>query len=87
MKIKYIILFITLQFPLISIGQCNRFSDSLALVSLYNATNGSNWLNTWDLDQPISTWYGITLNAEGCVYCVDLDGSVDCSGSGFNKKS
>lgn len=83
MLIKYIILFSALQFPLLSIGQCNSFTDSLALVSLYNATDGSNWLNGWDLDEPVSTWYGITLNSEGCVHCIDLDGRLDCS-SYFN---
>jgi len=84
MLIKYIILISALQFPLLSIGQCNRFSDSLALVSLYNATDGANWLNAWHLDQPMSTWYGITLNSEGCVHCIDLDGRLDCAGYAFN---
>ena len=44
-----------------------RESDSLALVALYNATNGPNWTNTWDLTQPMDTWYGVALNSEGCV--------------------
>jgi len=41
--------------------------DSLALVDLYYATDGANWLNAWDLTQPIATWYGVTTNANGCV--------------------
>ena len=44
-----------------------RSSDSLALVALYHATDGPNWTRTWDLDEPMNTWYGITLNEEGCV--------------------
>ncbi len=33
-------------------------NDSLALVALYNATDGANWTNTWNLNDPMSTWYG-----------------------------
>ena len=37
-------------------------SDSLALVALYNATDGPNWDdNTNWLSGPVSSWYGITL--------------------------
>ena len=41
-------------------------SDSLALVALYNSTNGATWFNPWDLSQPVSTWYGVNLTADGC---------------------
>lgn len=44
-----------------------RIRDSLALVSFYNATQGYQWINQWDLSQPISTWYGVILNETGCV--------------------
>ena len=39
--------------------------DSLALVALYNATDGPNWTrnDNW-LTGPVNTWYGITT--EGC---------------------
>jgi photosystem II stability/assembly factor-like uncharacterized protein/Leucine-rich repeat (LRR) protein len=47
-------------------------SDSLALVALYNATDGPNWTNTWDLNQPMDTWHGVLLNANGCVEGLDL---------------
>jgi len=66
---------ITLQ---VEDAPCRR-QDSLALVELYNATGGPNWTNTWDLNAPMSTWYGVTLNAEGCVTCLDLDGNPSCS--------
>ncbi len=46
--------------------------DSLALVALYNAANGPNWTETWDLTQPINTWYGVSLNQGGCVSTLDL---------------
>ena len=69
-----------------SIGTCDpyapcRESDSLALVALYNSTNGPNWTNTWDLTQPIDTWYGIGVNENGCVICIDMDGVVNCGGN------
>jgi len=41
-------------------------NDSLALVALYNATDGPNWTNTWTLTDPMSTWFGVTLSADGC---------------------
>ena len=37
-------------------------TDSLILVSLYNATNGDNWTNNTNwLNGPINTWHGITV--------------------------
>jgi len=58
-----------------------RVSDSLALVALYDSTNGPNWTNTWDLTQPMDTWYGIGLSENGCVTCIDMDGVVNCGGN------
>ncbi len=36
--------------------------DSMALVDLYNSTNGQNWTYNynWLSGQPLSTWYGVT---------------------------
>ncbi len=53
-------------------GSCDRQSDSLALVALYNSTNGPNWTNTWDLSQPMDSWYGVSLTDEGCVRYLSL---------------
>lgn len=40
----------------------NRTTDSLALVALYNATDGANWQkDNWDLSSPIDTWKGIRV--------------------------
>lgn len=50
--------------------------DSLALVALYNATGGNNWLNRWDLNQPMATWYGVVTNSNGCVTELDLDNNL-----------
>src|SRR5262245_25313612 len=37
--------------------------DSLALVDLYNSTNGPGWLNhkNWLTSMPVSKWYGVTV--------------------------
>lgn len=48
-----------------------REIDSLALVALYNQTQGSNWKNKWVLKQPLTTWDGVTMNGER-VMKVDL---------------
>lgn len=37
-----------------------RHRDSMALVALYEATDGPNWVNTWDLNEPISEWFGVS---------------------------
>lgn len=57
-----------------SFSEC-RMRDSLILVDLYNATHeNGNWINEWNLNQSMDTWYGVSLNADGCVQCLDLDG-------------
>jgi Leucine-rich repeat (LRR) protein len=58
-----------------------RQQDSLELVKLYEATNDPGWTNKWDLSKPMTTWYGIRLNTQGCVQCIDMDGTVDCGPS------
>ncbi len=47
-------------------GTSGREQDSLALVALYNATDGPNWTDNsnW-LTGPLDTWYGIMLDASG----------------------
>lgn len=55
-------------------GEClGCQSDKTALIALYNATDGDNWTNSWDLTQPMSAWYGVALNADGCVVSLDLN--------------
>ena len=52
---------------------CNRLTDSLALIALYNATDGPNWTTTWELNQPMDNWHGVGLNQDGCVTHLNLD--------------
>lgn len=49
-----------------------RAMDSLALVTFYEALDGVIWLNNWNLNQPITTWHGIEVNAAGEVIAIDL---------------
>lgn len=54
-----------------SFSTCHT-TDSLNLVQLYNATNGVNWTNVWNLNNPINTWYGVKTNSENCVISIEL---------------
>src|SRR6478609_1757631 len=43
-------------------AQAVNKQDSLALVDLYNSTNGAQWTdNSGWLTGPVTTWYGITV--------------------------
>ena len=49
-----------------------RKRDSLELVEFFNATGGSDWTITWDLEQPLESWYGLLLNNDGCLNEINL---------------
>ena len=54
-----------------SIASINT-GDSLALVALYNSTNGPSWYNNTNwLSDPVIFWYGVTANG-GRVTKIDL---------------
>ena len=48
-----------------------------ALVALYETTSGENWEDNanWKTKEPLYTWYGVTLDAEGWVTGLDLGGN------------
>src|SRR5690349_9015740 len=50
--------------------------DSLALVDLYDSTDGANWVHSknWLTGSPVSTWYGITVT-NGEVTTIDIRGN------------
>ncbi len=53
-------------------GQCFDISgDSLALVAVFNATNGLEWNNPWDLEKPVSEWHGVYV-IWNCVVGLNL---------------
>ena len=47
--------------------------EKQALIDLYNATGGENWINNtnWLSDEPVSEWYGIEVE-DGHVVGIDL---------------
>ena len=59
-----------------------RFSDSLELVNFFHATGGEEWDIPWELDSPMEEWFGVFLNADGCVEVLDLDGNPNPSFTG-----
>ncbi len=36
-------------------------SEKQALQDLYTSTNGDQWNNSWDLNQPVNQWQGLTI--------------------------
>ena len=53
--------------------------DRAALVALYNATDGPNWVNSdnWLTDAPLGDWYGVETDVSGRVVRLDLGGTWD----------
>ena len=53
-------------------------SDRDALVALYDATGGPNWLNNrnWLSDKPLGEWYGVTADSNGHVTELDLHNNL-----------
>ena len=49
-------------------------ADREALVALYQATDGANWVYNanWLSDAPLDTWYGVTTDANGRVIGLDF---------------
>ncbi len=54
---------LTLTFSLLSVVIFAQVSakEKQALLDLYLATNGENWINTWDINEPVANWKGITI--------------------------
>ena len=53
--------------------------DRAALVALYNATNGPDWINNenWLTDAPLGDWSGVRTDGSGRVVSLDLAGEWD----------
>ncbi len=51
--------------------------DRAALVALYNATDGPNWIDNtnWLTDAPLGEWYGVETDASGRVVGVYFSGT------------
>ena len=48
-----------------------------ALVALYNATQGDNWTQSWDLNADVTTWQGLTIKDDKVI---EIDLSFNYSG-------
>ena len=48
--------------------------DRTALIALFNATNGANWVDgeNWLSDKPIGEWRGVVADANSRVAALDL---------------
>ena len=59
--------------------------DRTALVALYNATDGPNWVDNtnWLTDAPLGEWYGVDTDANGRVVRLDLAGRWDMEAQRF----
>ena len=57
--------------------------DRAALVALYNAADGPNWVkkDNWLTDKPLGRWHGVGTDASGRVDFVDLSGKRDSQGN------
>ena len=53
--------------------------DRVALVALYEATDGPNWVDNtnWLTDAPLGEWYGVETDVSGRVVELDLGGKWD----------
>ena len=62
LKLTLLCLFVaTLSFAYVSTN------EKEALIALYNSTKGDQWVNTWDLNSPIESWYGVTVEKDQVV--------------------
>lgn len=53
--------------------------ERAALVALYEATNGPNWVDNtnWLSDAPLEEWYGVETDVSGRIVSLDLSGRVE----------
>lgn len=67
--LPFIALFVFLSHGLKSSAQAINTQDSLALLSLYDSTNGNSWTNhtNWKTMAPVSTWFGIGVTGSRVV--------------------
>ncbi len=80
MRFKVLLFFIStclLIKPFKVLAQVN-VQDSLALVDFYDSTDGTHWRNPdaiWDLNSPVSNWYGVGIT-NNRVVSLNLTGVI-----------
>tara|TARA_R110000787_G_scaffold59922_13_gene135905 strand:- start:2133 stop:2837 length:705 start_codon:yes stop_codon:yes gene_type:complete len=60
---------LTIVFSLLSISLFAQISstEKQALQDIYTSTNGEQWNNPWDLNQPVNQWEGITIKDDKVI--------------------
>lgn len=58
-------------------------SEKQVLVDLYTTTNGESWSQSWDLQEAVSEWYGVTIEENNIIGIKlmfnNLEGSIPAS--------
>src|SRR5690606_20821166 len=57
---RAIITCVCMFFVTIVMAQISK-EEKQVLLNLYTATDGPNWNNPWDLEKPVETWHGVTI--------------------------
>ncbi len=65
MKNKILTILITVF--CVSLNAQINSSDKQVLLDFYASTNGDNWTQSWDLNQPASEWHGITIKNNNVI--------------------
>ena len=74
-----------IAFLLVSSALFASISDKekQALIMLNQSTNGQNWTTKWNLNQPVETWYGVTIKDNKVISISlvsnNLEGRIDSS--------
>lgn len=87
MKPIFIVCFLLSQVNIYTVAKAQNINlgDSLALVDLYNNTNGALWTNNnnWLTASPVSTWFGVTVTGDRVteinLYPNNLQGPIPAS--------
>ena len=58
-------------------GSQTSIAELVALISLYNATDGPNWKHNsnWLSETPVGEWYGVSIDGSGRVVGLELYGN------------
>jgi hypothetical protein len=67
---------ISIYLPLVSSARfIDKAVERVALMALYNSTNGDGWINStgWGTEASFCEWYGVTCDEYGHVTVLDLD--------------
>ncbi len=56
-------LLLSIAFSFLSIALIAQISqkEEQALLDIFLATNGENWVHTWDINEPVASWRGVTI--------------------------